>query len=183
MRRKWAIPAVLSAVGAILVLAGPKRSTPALSFEGKTVSQWLDNGFEDASRAIYELGPASAPCIFEKLKTEQPKYSTRARYASVFVKLPRICRNFLPNPKRAGFDEQRAAEALLAIGPAVVPALSNALAHDDSFLVRCVSAQTLASFQQRGRNIERAYPALRRALHDPDPEVQKKARLALAGET
>ena len=183
MRRNCAIVAGLSAVAAMVLLLASGRSNPQLSFEGKPLTQWLDNGFEDASRALYEIGPASASCIFEKLKTEHPEYSTRARYAAVFQRCPPVCRKFLPNPKRAGFDEHRASEALLAIGPAVVPVLSDALVRDDSFLVRSVSAQTLLRFQQRGRKIECAYPALRRALDDPDPEVQKTARLVLAGKT
>lgn len=151
-----------------------------MTYEGKPVSAWLDNGFEDASRVLYELGPTSATFVFEKLRREHPKYGRRARYQSVWEKLPAWCRPLLPRPKPAGFDEWRACHALLAIGPSVIPLLGDSLG-DGSFLVRSVSAETLVHFHERGRTIKAAYPALKRALHDSDPGVRKLARQALSG--
>lgn len=178
MRRYCLIIAVLSAAVAIVVLSAAQHPKPELMFEGKPLSQWLDNGFEDASRALYDLGTDCVPCIFEKLKQEHPQYSPRARFQAAWQRLPHACRRFFPRPKPTGFDQQRACEALLAIGPAVVPMLSDALVQDGNFLVRSVSAQTLLIFQQRGRNIARAYPALNRALNDPAVEVRKFAAQA-----
>ncbi len=176
-RRVGFILLLLSCAGVATVLLGRARPAEPI-YEGKPIGQWLDAGFEDASRVLYDAGPPAAQSIFEKLKREHPKFGRWGRYRSVWEKVPTFCRKFLPRPRSSGFDEWRASQLLLAIGPQVIPSLKESLA-DRHFLVRSVSAQTLGLFRQRGNKIQVAIPALEAALHDSDPAVRAQAALAL----
>ncbi len=42
-------------------------------YEGKTLHQWLDAGYQDSARVLYEIGPPAADSIFVKLKCEHPQ--------------------------------------------------------------------------------------------------------------
>jgi len=166
---------VASAVIAGLMARSPTRQ---LSFDGKPLDQWLDAGYEDASRVLYEMGPEAAECIFTKLKREHPQYGRWGRYRSVWNRMPAFVRELLPRPRESSFDEWRAAQALLAIGPPAVPVLCRSL-KDGHFLVRTVSAQALGLFRHRGVNIRAAMPALEAALQDRDAGVRQQAAAAL----
>ncbi len=177
MRRQVGFVLLLVSCVAVTVLL--YRSAPAEPiYEGKPVGQWLDSGFEDAARVLYDVGPPAAQSIFEKLKREHAAFGRWGRYRSVWEKLPAFCRKFLPRPRNSGFDEWRASQLLLAIGPQVIPSLKESLA-DPHFLVRTVSAQALGLFRQRGNKIQVAIPALEAALRDSDPAVREQAAFAL----
>jgi HEAT repeat protein len=170
------VPRFFMATGAlVLVLCGCAREPV---YEGKSLSQWMDGGFEDASRALCDTGPAAANCIFAKLKREHPTHGYLARYRSACDKLPGFCKKELPRTKTPCFDEWRACNALLEIGPCVIPSLVAGL-KDRNFLVRSACAQTLARFSQRGSDIHIAVASLQGALNDPDPGVRKAACAAL----
>ncbi len=158
-----------------LLIASPG---PPIVYEGKTLDSWLDAGYEDASRVLHELGPAAAECIFAKLKREDPEYGRWGRYRAVWKRCPAFCQKLLPRPRVSSFDDWRACNALLAIGPRAIPTLCASL-KDRHFLVRAVSAQTLGLFRQRGSDIGAAWPALQAALHDPDAGVRHQAEAAL----
>jgi len=170
------VAVVLVLVG-LFLLAG--RSSREPIYEGKPLSQWLDGGYEDASRALYDVGPAAADSIFAKLKREHPKFGYWGRYRAAWEKVPAFARGLLPRPKTSGFDEWRACNALLAIGPSVIPRLATAL-KDSSFLVRSTSAETLGYFQKRGSNIRVAIPSLQVALNDPNLAIRHLAATVLS---
>jgi hypothetical protein len=178
VRRLW-----IAGFALVLILAGffllAGRQSRELIYEGKPLSQWLDGGYEDSSRALYDVGPPAADSIFAKLKREHPKYGYWGRYRSAWSKVPAFARGLLPRPKTTGFDEWRACNALLAIGPGVIPRLASAL-RDSSWLVRSTSAQTLGCFQERGSDIRFAVPFLQTALNDPDPATRYLAATVLS---
>jgi hypothetical protein len=176
---RWRLPAILIAIVGLLLFCARREKADDIVYEGKTLNHWLDGGFEDASRALYDVGPPAAKCVFAKLKREHPKYSRSAQYRSFWLKMPQSLRGVLPKPKPVSFDEWRACHALLAIGPGVIPSLGESLDNPDR-LVRAVSAETLADFHQRGVRIDSALPALERALQDPDASVRKFAAQAKA---
>ncbi len=168
---------MLGLAGALTCKISSSKAEPDPVFEGKSVSQWLDAGFEDSSRALHELGPAAIDAIFVKLNAEHPRYGRQARYGQLWAKLPWLHRR-LPRPKVCAFDEWRACNALVAIGPRAIPRLTKALS-DQSFLVRSTSAQALACFHERGSDLHAAFPALQLALQDRDPGVRQQAARAL----
>jgi HEAT repeats len=178
MRWRWMLMLTLVATAA-LAWSMAKSSARELSYEGKPLDQWLDAGYEDASRVLYEIGPEAAGCIFTKLKREHPQYGRWGRYRSFWKRLPAPCQKLLPRPRESGFDEWRACHALLAIGPRVVPVLGKSL-KDDHFLIRAVSAQTLGLFHQQGISIRASLPALEAALQDRDAGVRQQAAAVLA---
>ncbi len=147
-------------------------------YEGKPLDQWLDAGYEDCARVLYEAGPPAVDAVFSKLKREHPRYGRWGRYRSAWQKCPAFCQKLLPRPRASGFDEWRACNALLAIGPQAIPSLRTSI-RDRHFLVRAVSAQALGLLQQRGANIRSALPALQVALRDRDPAVRHQAAFAL----
>jgi hypothetical protein len=144
MRRRGLV-ALVGVLLALLVCYGLGLKDREPVYEGKPLSQWLDAGFEDASRVLNEVGPAAADSIFAKLKREHPKFGYRARYRVVWEELPGFCRRVLPRPRSAAFDEWRACHALLAIGRPVIPVLTQR-AQDSNPLVRAASVQALAAF-------------------------------------
>ena len=167
---------LLALVGWLLLFPRPS----SVSFEGRSVDQWLNGGFVDASRALYELGPEAVPDIFKKLLREHPRYGYWQRYRSVWQKVPAPCRHALPRPKTVSFDEWRACNALVVIGPRTIPRLTIGLKHRRA-LVRSTSAQALSVLAQRGSDLASARPALEKALQDASPEVRRYAAQALAG--
>ena len=177
--RRWSVPGLLG----MCVLAGWLWFLPrpnSVLFEGRSVDEWLNGGFVDASRALYELGPEAVPDIFKKLLWEHPRYGYWQRYRSVWQKFPAPCRHALPRPKTVSFDEWRACNALVVIGPRTIPRLALGLKHRRA-LVRSTSAQALSVLAQRGSDLASARQALEKALQDASPEVRRYAAQALAG--
>lgn len=171
----------------VLLIAGSLAVRAGLSFlevqqppkfEDRSLEAWLDSGYEDASRALYEIGPAAVPGIFAKLRREHPQQGYWQHYRHFWQRLPGPCQKLLPRPKTASFDEWRASHALAAIGPSAVPAVSHAL-QDRNALVRSTAAQALAFFAEHGVKITTAYSALERAQRDKEPQVRQYAAQAL----
>ena len=177
MGRYWAI-GCLSLFGVIL---GLSRATPRMNepvYAGKTLDQWLEGGYEQASMALQEIGPPAAPYVLAKLRCEDPRCGSLQKYRDLWRRLPPTLRKIFPRPKAANFDELHACSALLELGPRAVPFLSAGL-KDYNPVVREVSAHALGSLRHRGNDIRIALPALVQALGDPSAEVRTRATWAL----
>ena len=175
---RWTWIFVFTVAVALAAFCLLRRPPPEPSYEGKPLDRWLEAGYEDASRVLYEVGPSAIPGIFAKLKREHPRYGWQARYRALWEKAPVCCQRVLPQPRVSGFDEWRACQCLVAMGPQAIPILRASL-RDSHFLVRSASAQTLGLLRKQGANISRARPALEAALQDPDPGVRAQAAAAL----
>jgi HEAT repeat protein len=179
MRKYWAIGCfTLLGMGLALRIMNSQPSEPA--YAGKTVDQWLDAGFEDASMALYEIGPPAVPYIVAKLNREDPRHGSLQKYHELWRRVPPAIRTVFPKPKSGNFDELRACSALLELGPRIIPLLSTGL-QDHNPIVREVSAHALGSFREQGRNIGQAVPFLVEALRDSDLNVRARAAWALDG--
>ncbi len=181
MRRYWGL-GCLSLVGIILGvrLVTPQTNEPV--YGGKTVGQWLDGGYEQASLALQEIGPSAAPYVLAKLRREDPRRGSLRRYHDLWDKIPSALHGLFPKPRAANFDELRACSALLELGPQVIPRLSAGL-KDHNPAVREASAHALGSFRRQGKDIRRAIPSLVEDLNDPAVEVRTRAAWALGGES
>ena len=173
------LAALAGSTVAVLLVLLVRSPASDCGFEGKPLDQWLEAGYEDMARVLYEVGPSAAESIFTKVKWEHPQYGRWARYRSLWNQLPVLFRKVAPQPRSCSFDEWRASQALLAIGPQVIPSLAGSLGNHH-FLVRSVSAQALSLLRKQGANISAAVPALRTALQDSDPGVRAQAAAALA---
>jgi hypothetical protein len=173
-----------SAMGALLLLSlavvasGFASRTPDPVYAGRPVGDWLDCGYEQLALALHETGPTAAPVIFYKLRREHPEYGFWAKYRRVWGRVPSVIRPWLPAPRIASFDDQRACSALLEIGPSVIPTLAIGL-KDSNAGVRLTCALAVGCFRQRGSNIRPAIHALTHAQHDSNAEVRRVASLAL----
>jgi hypothetical protein len=181
MGRRLHYLAFLVLIAAAGVWVGLSLAPAEPIYAGRPLSNWLDGGYEQASEAVHEIGAPAAPWIFAKLRREHPQAGTQQRYLSVWEQLPVPFQRILPRPKTAGYDEWNACQALVQIGPRVIPTLATRLRHRD-VLVRRVSAQGLAAFRARGSSIGAALPALRSALKDRDSRVRREAAHALGAE-
>ena len=151
---------------------------PEPVYAGKPVSQWLNEGQEDVSFALHEIGPPAMPYILGKLAREDPE-SAAYRFSNRWRRMvPSPLRRILPQPATATFDETRASMALLELGPKIIPELARELRHNNP-ACRSVSAEVLESWRERGKDITVAVPFLRAALRDPDPRVARWAARAL----
>ena len=173
-----------SALGGLLLLAwlvvgsGVASRIPEPAYAGRPVRDWLDGGYEQLAWALHETGPTAAPVIFSKLRREHPEYGSWAKYRKLWGRAPGVIRPWLPAPKIANFDSDRACSALLEIGPSVIPSLAVGL-KDPNPGVRLTCALALGCFRQRGSNIRSAMPALIQAQQDSNPEVRHGVSLAL----
>jgi HEAT repeat protein len=179
MWRRYGMGVLLAVIGAvgIGVLVGWAPNEPA--YAGKSLNQWLDGGYEDAAVALREIGPDGVPCILAKLRREHPRWGRRQNYRKLCEKMPGVLQRHLPRPKSAAFDEYRACNALVDLGPQAIPAVSAGL-QDDNPAVKIACAWALGVFHQRGANVKAAVPALTRALQDSRPEVRERAAWAIA---
>jgi len=171
-------------VGCVLVLIVSialcmQRGAHEPVYAGRPVSEWLDGGYEQISMAMHETGAPAATVVFSKLRREHPDYGARVKYRRLWTKTPGALHRFLPAPKATNFDELKACNALLDIGPAVIPCLTEGLT-DRNEAVRLASALGLGHFQQRGSNISSALPNLHHAALDPNPQIRQEAASVLA---
>ena len=176
MRSYWtaAILVVLGAITAGLLLL---RSAPEPVYGGKSVGQWLDAGYEDAAKAMQEIGPNAGPYILAKLARVDSKYGSARRYRSFCAKLPANVRSILPKPESGNLDELRATSMLLELGPPITALLISGLS-DPNPAVRMACARALGCLRKQGSDIGKAIPSLIAAQRDPTPEVAALAELA-----
>jgi hypothetical protein len=177
---KWrylAAPLLLWVI--VVPLATLTRGAKEPVFEGRPLSQWLDDGFEPSSVALRELGSKAVPYLFARLRREDPVYGSWQTYHDFHAKLPRILQQILPKPKSGNFDEVKTYNALFAIGPAALPSLAGGL-RDHNPAVRIASAWALGSFLQVRTNLTWAVPPLIEALKDPNSLVRLRAAWAVS---
>jgi hypothetical protein len=177
--KHWWLAALFAACALIAGLFCARPSAREPVYAGRPVSEWLDGGYEQISMAMHETGPSAAPVIFSKLRRDHPVYGSRAKYRRLWSRAPEGLQRFLPRPKAGSFDELTACNALLDIGPAVIPYLATGL-EDPNEGVRLVSALALSQFCQRGSNIQPALPSLARATRDRNTVVRQEAASMLA---
>lgn len=178
---KWRSVACVGLVlllGLIVLRCPPPARPEEPVYAGKTVDQWLNAGFEDASLALRQIGPAAVPFILAKLSREDSRYGWACVYRDLRSKLPRDLGRLLPQPKTGAFDELHACGLLLELGPQVISLLPGAL-HDKNPAVRELSAHALGSFRRQGKDIRTAEPRLMAALNDPVGAVRARAAWAL----
>jgi hypothetical protein len=177
MHRYWGFGGLLLlGIFTGLWAAIPRAAEPV--YAGKTVSAWLDAGFEDTSMGLHEIGPPAVPFIMAKLAREDPQYGSSRRYRGLWKKTLPTLRWILPKPITSNFDELRACSSLLAIGPRIIPLLADRLESANP-IVRDVSAHVLGTFYAEGRDIQRAMPGLVKAARDPNTDVRTRAAWAL----
>jgi len=165
------------AVFAAVCFAFGSRS-PEPVFSGKPITVWLEAGSEPAAMAVHELGPAATPWIFKKLRCEHPRWGYWQRYRNYWSRLPTFARRMLPKPKATAYDEFSAGNALLEIGPQVIPQLTDALAENNP-AIRISSAMALGALRQPGIRGERSLAALKDALSDTRVEVREQVARAI----
>ncbi len=161
---------------ALLLPIGQLGAEPL--YAGKGLGDWLNSGHEDACQAVHEIGLAALPCILDKLAKEDPRFGSNSRYARIYARLPSPIRPLLPKPGPTNFDENRASNLLMELGPAAIPLLAEAL-HNTNPAVREAGAHVLGLIREQGKNIQVAVPALHAATRDARPEVATRARWAL----
>jgi len=113
-------------------------------YAGKTISEWLDGGYEPAAMALQEVGPPAIPWVFRNLRREHAVWSKKGAYLKLQCHVPARFWRMFPTPKRTGFDELRAANLLIGLGPSAVPALRAGL-KDSNPAVRTACAMALSN--------------------------------------
>jgi hypothetical protein len=175
MHRHWTISGIvlLAAVFGIYMAASrPKEPLHA----GKTVTQWLDAGYEDCSMALYEIGPPALPFILTTFgRAETPRMF--GPFAGACKRFPGL-RSFFPHLPEHNLDEDRVCSLLLELGPRTIPMLAHELENRHAN-VRAISARTLSIWRERGKDIRVALPALGHACNDPSAPVRMWAAHAL----
>jgi hypothetical protein len=178
MKSSWLLGLVASCT-LFWVVSGIAAKAPEPAYAGRPVREWLDGGYEQISMAMHETGPSAAPIVFSKLRRDHPVYGSWAKYRKLWRSIPGVLRRFMPVPKSASFDELTACNALLDIGPQVIPCLARGL-EDHNEAVKLASVMALKHFCQRGSNITPAFLQLARATLDPNATVSQEAASALA---
>src|SRR5678809_184905 len=149
MHRHWTISGIvlLAAVFGIYMAASrPKEPLHA----GKTVTQWLDAGYEDCSMALYEIGPPALPFILTTFgRAETPRMF--GPFAGACKRFPGL-RSFFPHLPEHNLDEDRVCSLLLELGPRTIPMLAHELENRHAN-VRAISARTLGIWRERGKDI------------------------------
>jgi hypothetical protein len=157
MTRRYGIPILALLLGAAcLVVLNQAPIEPR--YEGRPLSAWMDGGSEPAALALHGVGLKAVPFLLAKIRWEHPRWGYRERYRALFHGVPACVRGFLPRPKAAAFDEERACSAFLEIGPSAVPALVEAT-NDHNAGVRAASVFALRVFRQNGCHLPLNRPA------------------------
>jgi hypothetical protein len=129
LKRRFA-KIVFLVVGAFSIIFFARPKAPEPIYAGKPVTQWLEDGYEPAAMALEEIGPTALPWVFRKLRHEHPRWDYWTPYLKLRQAISRPFNHLLPSPRLTGFDEERAANLLIGMGPPVLPALRAGL--DDS---------------------------------------------------
>jgi hypothetical protein len=169
------IVSLLFVVGLFVGYRITNQSEP--SYQGKSVSAWLDNSNAASERmeALKAVGTNAAPYIIRRLRNVDSPW--RAKYGEFFQRLPGWLARVLPQPST--YDYYSGAGAFCDTGPTVKPLLIKAL-KDRSGSVRTASACALFMLYQEGfTNITDALPSLTESLLDKDEGVQFYATMAI----
>jgi HEAT repeat protein len=136
----------------LIVISGLVTVTRVHSLEpvyaGKRITEWLDGGYEPAAMALQEIGLPAVPWVFQTLRRDHPRWDYEGAYAKVRQSFPAPFVDMLPLPKTTGFDELRAANLLIGIGPPVLPALRAGL-KDSNPAVRTACLMALGTLEPK----------------------------------
>jgi hypothetical protein len=180
VKRRWIIRRFAQFALLAVITQGCNSRTTEPVYAGKTISEWLNAGHEDSCQAVHEIGPPALPFILDKLAREDPQFGSNSPYFKIWRGMPGAIRRVLPRPGSTNFDEDRACNTLLELGPAVIVDLTQTLTSPNR-AVREVSAHVLGVLKQRGKNIGVAVQALEAASCDSCPQVANRAKWALRG--
>ena len=133
-------------------------------YHGRRISVWLENyphykqlNWREAEAAIRAAGTNGIPYIFREFR--RPNSFTERLRIRLWFNGPARVKRFVGPPK-SRFDVSYAPEAFLAIGPASIPALIDALG-DRNDRVRVAAIMALGEFGPRAKE---AIPALTNLL-------------------
>jgi hypothetical protein len=173
MRRPWiTIVIILLGMTSILCLTSSRGREPL--YGSKTVTQWLDAGYEDCATALQEIGPPALPFILTSFgRTEQP-----AAFVPGWTRISSAFRNLFQKAPACNLDENRVCSLTLELGPRTIPMLAQELENRHAN-VRAVSARSLSIWRDQGKDIHVAIRQLKQALNDPSPAVRTWAARAL----
>ena len=134
----------------VIILLAMYRSPSAREpvYAGKTITQWLDDGYEPAAMALEEFGPSAVPWIFRTLRHDHPSFDYVAAFTTLRLHVPALLVSMLPRQLHTGFDELRAANLLIGMGPPVMPALRTGL-RDSNPAVRTACQMALSALQPK----------------------------------
>jgi hypothetical protein len=148
----WLMVALASAM-----TLGVSSPSPEPVYAGKTITEWLNGGYEPAALALQEIGPSSVPWIFRALRNDRPTINYGAGYAKIRQHLPSCLVRMFPYPRTSKFDELRAANLLIGMGPPVRPALRAGLA-DSNPAVRSACWMALNGFEPKKATVPQRLP-------------------------
>lgn len=156
MRRTFANGLLLLAGAlAVALFAWPHPREPV--YAGRPITAWLEGGYEPAAMALEEIGPAALPWIFRELRHEHPRWNYWKPYRRIRQAMPRPLGNILPSARLTGFDEERAANLLIGMGPPALPALRAGL-HDSNPTVRAACLLALKGLKPKTTGAELQSP-------------------------
>jgi len=137
------------------ILVWPRAREPV--YGGKPITEWLEGGYEPAAMALEEVGPSALPWVFRKLRHEHPRWDYWKPYVKLRQAVPRPFTHLLPSPRLTGFDEERAANLLIGMGPSALPALRQGL-QDGNPTVRAACQMALAAVQPKTASVTQPPP-------------------------
>jgi hypothetical protein len=141
-------PGAAVLTGIILLVIYRSPSAPEPVYAGKTITQWLDDGYEPAAMALEELGPSAVPWVFRTLRRDHPSFNYVAGYRALRRYAPAPLVAMLPRQKSTGLDELRAANLLIGMGPPVRPVLTAGL-RDSNPAVRKACFMALSTLEPK----------------------------------
>ena len=145
--------------------------------KGKPLNYWLDQVLTtnrpEAEIAIHEFGTNIVPILQAKLKSEHSM--VRTWYRKNWAALPMALQHGLRAPLPIEEAQEPIYRALRALGPAVVPCMTEWLQHRDKY-VRFIAILVIRELGPAARD---AVPALAKLANDPDADVGVEAIVAL----
>jgi len=154
-RRPAKIAFLMAAAAGLLVFARPQAREPV--YAGRPITEWLEGGYEPAALALEEVGPPALPWVFRKLRHEHPRWDYWKPYLKLRSVVPRPLHHLLPSPRLTGFDQERAANLLIGMGPAALPAMRAGL-QDRNPTVRATCQLALAAVQPKTAGVAQPGP-------------------------
>ena len=178
MKRGRVIVLCVAAAIVILVVGNYALRPREPSYQGKSLSDWVDllysTNHTQAMNSIGAIGPKAIPFLFEQARHWDP--ALQRFYRAIWPKLPAFLRQRLPTPKPVDPNfPGKIGNALMAVGQQELPRLIAALEDRDA-RVRHVA---VLGIQYMGAKPDAAVPALCKLLSDPDDWVRGSALIAL----